>query len=44
MGNTGFIEACCHNNICAIKLLMRLYSNIVEQKNNTGKTGYDYLT
>ena len=38
--NTGFIIACCLDNIDIIKLLTERYTNIIEQKDNKGNTGF----
>ena len=42
-GNTGFIIACYKFEIQMIELLLQNFTDIVEQRNDNGDTGYDRL-
>lgn len=39
-----YYDCYCDNIIQTIELLLERFPNIVEQKNNDGCTGYDYLS
>ena len=42
-GKRGFIFACYNNRLKVVELLLEKYPDIINQKDNDGKTGYDYL-
>ena len=40
----GFIYACRYNSVEVVELLLEKYPDIINQKNNNGWTGYDFLS